>query len=102
MGKQQSKSSRKDDPAPTTVEHQKIYKPHNYYVPLPSPNPKVFQYKGNRKHANISNVNYLYPIDDNESDRIQDHHYIYRYVWDNNFSAPINELLNSHGSTILG
>ncbi|RIA85883.1 S-adenosyl-L-methionine-dependent methyltransferase [Glomus cerebriforme] len=105
MGKSQSKppkSSRNNNSTPSTIiEHQKIYKPHNYYVPLPPPNNKIFQYKGNRRHTNISNVNYLFPVDDNENDRIQDHHYIYRYIWDNNFSAPIEELLDSHGSTIL-
>ncbi|RGB38135.1 S-adenosyl-L-methionine-dependent methyltransferase [Rhizophagus diaphanus] len=107
MGKQQSKTSKPSKnnnsapSPPSTIEHQKVYKPHNYFDPLPPPNSKIFYYKENRRYPNLNNVNYLYPVDDNESDRIQDHHYFYRYIWDNNFSAPVHDLLNSHGSQIL-
>ncbi|CAG8583936.1 17258_t:CDS:2 [Funneliformis caledonium] len=61
----------------------------------------IYCYKGDRKFLNLSNVNYMYPIDDNESDRIQENYNLYRYVWNDNFSAPVKDLLNSNGSQVL-
>ncbi|CAI2177423.1 6671_t:CDS:2 [Funneliformis geosporum] len=61
----------------------------------------IYCYKGDRKFLNVSNVNYMYPIDDNESDRIQENYNLYRYVWNDNFSAPIKDILNSNNTQVL-
>ena len=72
-----------------------IYKPHNNIIPPPNFN--VFYYKHDRRYI----PNYLYPVDGNEIDRIQFQHDIYSLVWGNQFSAPINESLNTDHAKIL-
>ena len=80
------------------LKPEKIYKPHDY-VPLPPPNFDIFHYKGDRKY--ISGVNHLFPVDDNEFDRLQNQHIIYYHVWKSHFSAPINQLLNTVDAKVL-
>ncbi|CAG8527384.1 14241_t:CDS:2 [Funneliformis mosseae] len=40
-------------------------------------------------------TNYLFPKNDDEIDRIHYQHYIYKEVWEGNFSAPVDKLLES-------
>ncbi|CAG8487870.1 4328_t:CDS:2 [Funneliformis caledonium] len=47
-----------------------------------------------KKFLNDENCNYLLPIDDEEINRLQSQHYLYRYAWGGNFSSPVEELLS--------
>ncbi|CAG8702683.1 3086_t:CDS:1, partial [Racocetra persica] len=63
----------------------------------------TFQYIGNRKYcrSGIEDVNYVYPVDDDEVDRCQMQHFLMKHIWEGNFSAPVEELLSSHNTKVL-
>ncbi|RHZ86968.1 hypothetical protein Glove_41g104 [Diversispora epigaea] len=46
-------------------------------------------------------VQNLFPNNDDEIDRLHSQHYLYRHIWGNNFSAPIEEVLKVKGSRAL-
>ncbi|CAG8467703.1 7704_t:CDS:2 [Dentiscutata erythropus] len=58
---------------------------------------------GDRKYckSGIEDVNYVYPVDDDEVDRCQMQHFLMKHIWEGNFSAPIKELLTSYETKIL-
>jgi len=49
---------------------------------------------------NNDSVQYLLPNDDDEIDRLQMQHYLLRYIWQSNFSAPVKEILKC-GAKVL-
>ncbi|RIA80734.1 S-adenosyl-L-methionine-dependent methyltransferase [Glomus cerebriforme] len=61
-----------------------------------------YKYIDGRKYINIENCEYPLPNDDEEVNRLQSQHYLYRYAWGGNFSSPIEELLcNSNGNVTI-
>ncbi|CAG8714992.1 18390_t:CDS:2, partial [Racocetra fulgida] len=60
-----------------------------------------FRIVGGRKFHDPNTIKYPYPVDDEESDRLHLQHFWTRYIWQSNFSAPIENLLNYHEPTIL-
>ncbi|CAG8440558.1 6661_t:CDS:2 [Acaulospora morrowiae] len=54
-----------------------------------------FQYRNGRKYYNVPNSKYCLPLDDEEIDRLQLQHFLFRYIWQGNFSAPVEEMLES-------
>ncbi|RIA85892.1 S-adenosyl-L-methionine-dependent methyltransferase [Glomus cerebriforme] len=82
------------------LKPEKIYKPHDFNK-LPLPNFDIFHYKRNRRYTNVSGVNHLFPVDNDENDRLQHQHGICYHVWGNHFSAPIEELLKKDGTKVL-
>ncbi|CAG8627556.1 632_t:CDS:2, partial [Dentiscutata erythropus] len=61
-----------------------------------------FRIVGGRKFHDLNkDVKYPYPIDDEETDRLHLQHFWTRYIWQSNFSAPIEPLLTQHEPTIL-
>ncbi|CAG8778867.1 17236_t:CDS:2, partial [Cetraspora pellucida] len=61
-----------------------------------------FRFVGGRRFHDLNkDVKYPYPIDDEESDRLHLQHFWTRYIWQSNFSAPIEDLLINHEPTIL-
>ncbi|CAG8741479.1 13186_t:CDS:2 [Dentiscutata erythropus] len=60
-----------------------------------------FQYIDGRRFHNVENAIYPLPNDDNELDRLHLQHFLIRYIWQSNFSAPINQILSNPGSKIL-
>ncbi|CAG8647555.1 20289_t:CDS:2 [Gigaspora margarita] len=57
---------------------------------------------GGRKFHDLNkDIKYPYPIDDEETDRLHLQHFWTRYIWQSNFSAPIESLLTHHEPTIL-
>ncbi|CAG8552568.1 21543_t:CDS:1 [Cetraspora pellucida] len=63
----------------------------------------TFQYIGNRKYcrSGIEDVNYVYPVDDDEVDRCQMQHFLMKHIWEGNFSAPVEDLLSSYDTKVL-
>ncbi|CAG8808333.1 38686_t:CDS:2, partial [Gigaspora margarita] len=60
-----------------------------------------FRYADGRRFHNLENAGYPLPNDDEESDRLHLQHFLIRYIWQNNFSSPIDHILSSQGSKIL-
>ncbi|CAG8654355.1 15914_t:CDS:2 [Dentiscutata erythropus] len=60
-----------------------------------------FRYVDGRRFHNIENAVYQLPNDDDESDRLHLQHFIMRYVWQSNFSAPIEHILLKPNVKIL-
>ncbi|RIB07283.1 hypothetical protein C2G38_443255 [Gigaspora rosea] len=56
--------------------------------------PKEFRYVDGRRFHNVENAAYLLPNDDNEIDMM-------RYIWQSNFSVPINHILSNPGAKSL-
>jgi len=77
------------------------FKPHDNRTQIPPPNFKILSNKGNRVYTDVPHVNYLYPVDDNEADRIQYQHDISLRIWGSLFSAPVHELLSKGGAKVL-
>lgn len=44
-----------------------------------------------REFLNDMDVKFLFPIDDQERERILKEHVLYRYLWKGNYSAPVEE-----------
>ncbi|CAB4444700.1 unnamed protein product [Rhizophagus irregularis] len=68
-----------------------------------SPNEEeLFQYVDNRRFYKWNDyVNYVYPVDHDETDRSQMQHFMYKHVWGRNFSSPIEQELQSDSMRIL-
>ncbi|RIB28945.1 S-adenosyl-L-methionine-dependent methyltransferase [Gigaspora rosea] len=60
-----------------------------------------FRYVDGRRFHNLENAVYPLPNDDDESDRLHMQHFLIRYIWQNNFSAPIEHILNDPNTKIL-
>ncbi|RIB21729.1 S-adenosyl-L-methionine-dependent methyltransferase [Gigaspora rosea] len=60
-----------------------------------------FQYIDGRRYHNSENAVYHLPNDDDESDRLHMLHFLVRYIWQSNFSAPIEHILSKPGAKIL-
>ncbi|KAF0504391.1 S-adenosyl-L-methionine-dependent methyltransferase [Gigaspora margarita] len=60
-----------------------------------------FQYIDGRRFHNVENAVYPMPNDDDETDRLHFRHFLTRYIWQSNFSAPIKHILDSQETKIL-
>ncbi|KAL1922468.1 uncharacterized protein VTP21DRAFT_10007 [Calcarisporiella thermophila] len=58
---------------------------------LSTSNAHQFHYVDGRRFLNVRGIKYIMPSDEEEIDRLQMLHYIYRYLFQGNFSAPIRE-----------
>ncbi|RHZ83715.1 hypothetical protein Glove_88g31 [Diversispora epigaea] len=61
----------------------------------------IFRYAGGRRFHNVESSNYFLPNDDEEVDRLQLQHFLFRDIWDGNFSSPINDFIDQGGANIL-
>ncbi|CAG8534235.1 11714_t:CDS:2, partial [Scutellospora calospora] len=63
----------------------------------------TFHYIGDRKYcrSGIEDVNYVYPVDDDEVDRCQMQHFLMKHIWEGNFSAPVEEMLSNYDTKVL-
>ena len=61
---------------------------------------ELFKYVDGRRYHNVQNLRYYLPNDDEEVDRLQMQHYLSRYIWQSNFSAPVCELLKNGGEDV--
>ncbi|CAI2161753.1 17061_t:CDS:2 [Funneliformis geosporum] len=69
---------------------------------IASSNEDLFHYIGDRKFCKFSEkLNYVYPVDADESDRGQTSHFMYKHVWDGNFSAPVEQMLQDESTKVL-
>ncbi|CAG8515050.1 415_t:CDS:2 [Funneliformis caledonium] len=59
-----------------------------------------FKYVDGRRYHNVSNLRYHLPNDDIEIDRLQLQHYLTRYIWQSNYSAPVHDLLEHGGKGV--
>lgn len=60
-----------------------------------------YRFIGGRRFHNVGNSKYLLPCDDDELDRLHFQHYICRYIWKRNYSAPVKERLGAGGAHVL-
>ncbi|KAF0387511.1 S-adenosyl-L-methionine-dependent methyltransferase [Gigaspora margarita] len=60
-----------------------------------------FRFIDGRRFHNVKEVIYTLPNDDEESDRLRLQHFLIRYIWQSNFSAPIEHILSKPVSKIL-
>ncbi|CAG8771491.1 16480_t:CDS:2, partial [Cetraspora pellucida] len=60
-----------------------------------------FRYTNGRRFHNLENAVYPLPNDDDELDRLHLQHFMMRYIWQSNFSAPIKHILSSPRTKIL-
>ncbi|CAG8520408.1 23509_t:CDS:2 [Cetraspora pellucida] len=60
-----------------------------------------FQYLEGRRYHNTEGAIYPMPNDEDEQDRLHLQHFLMRYHWQSNFSAPINHILTKQGAKIL-
>ncbi|CAG8649167.1 3755_t:CDS:2 [Racocetra fulgida] len=59
-----------------------------------------FRYINGRRFHNVENVKYHLPNDENESDRLHSQHFILRYLWQSNFSSPVDHILSKPGAKV--
>ncbi|CAG8621763.1 18313_t:CDS:2 [Dentiscutata erythropus] len=60
-----------------------------------------FRYQDDRRYHNVEGAIYPMPNDEDEQDRLHLQHFLMRYLWQSNFSAPIDQILNTPGAQIL-
>ncbi|RIB27215.1 S-adenosyl-L-methionine-dependent methyltransferase, partial [Gigaspora rosea] len=60
-----------------------------------------FRYVNGRRFHNEEGVEYFLPNDEEEQDRLHLQHFLIRYIWQSNFSSPIQHLLTKPGTKIL-
>ncbi|KAF0549288.1 S-adenosyl-L-methionine-dependent methyltransferase [Gigaspora margarita] len=60
-----------------------------------------FHFEDGRRYHNVENAVYFLPNDNDECDRLHLQHFIERYFWQSNFSAPVDHLLNQEGTMVL-
>ncbi|CAG8450385.1 S-adenosyl-L-methionine-dependent methyltransferase [Gigaspora rosea] len=65
------------------------------------PSTTSYRYVDGRRFQNIENTRYPMPDDDEELDRLQRQHFLFRYLWESNFSAPIDEILRDNKCEVL-
>ncbi|CAG8700309.1 24566_t:CDS:2, partial [Dentiscutata erythropus] len=61
----------------------------------------IFHFEDGRRYHNVENAVYFLPNDDDECDRLHLQHFLERYIWQSNFFAPVNNLLNQEGTMVL-
>lgn len=59
-----------------------------------------YRFIDGRRFHNIRNSKYMMPCDDDELDRLHVLHYICRFIWQRNYSAPMHDRLSS-GALVL-
>ncbi|CAG8766408.1 2517_t:CDS:2 [Dentiscutata erythropus] len=60
-----------------------------------------FRFSDGRRYHNVEGAVYPMPNDEDEQDRLHLQHFLMRYLWQSNFSAPINHILTKPGSKII-
>ncbi|CAG8650042.1 203_t:CDS:2, partial [Cetraspora pellucida] len=60
-----------------------------------------FLYVDGRRFHNVENVKYHLPNDENETDRLNSQHSMLRYLWQSNFSSPVDDILSKPGARVL-
>jgi hypothetical protein len=70
------------------------------FLPCNQPSNSNFQYIGGRRYHIAEKIRYALPDDDEEVYRLQVVHYLLRYVWNSNFSAPVEGMLKSGGHVL--
>ncbi|RGB30522.1 S-adenosyl-L-methionine-dependent methyltransferase [Rhizophagus diaphanus] len=60
-----------------------------------------FRYANGRRFHNDENSMYFLPNDEEEVDRLQLEHFLFRYIWEDNFSSPIRDLIDKGDAKVL-
>ncbi|CAG8531511.1 12690_t:CDS:1 [Racocetra fulgida] len=63
--------------------------------------PSLFRYIDGRRYHNDENSKYPLPNDDEEINRLQSQHYLFRHAWGKNYSSPVEEILRAGGARVL-
>ncbi|CAG8666510.1 24601_t:CDS:2 [Cetraspora pellucida] len=65
------------------------------------PSKNIFRSVHGRRFHNDVNSKYILPNDDEEVDRLQLQHFLYRTIWNGNYSAPVAEILEHGNCNVL-
>ncbi|CAG8788819.1 17549_t:CDS:1, partial [Acaulospora morrowiae] len=65
------------------------------------PSNTSFRYIDGRRYHDDETSRYPLPNDDEEINRLQLQHYLFRYAWKDNFSSPVKEMLEMGGARVL-
>ncbi|CAI2185876.1 5702_t:CDS:2 [Funneliformis geosporum] len=68
---------------------------------LPPKTKEEFRIEEGRRFHNVETIKYFLPNDDEELDRLHLQHYMWRYLWQSNFSAPVDDLLQKEETKVL-
>ncbi|CAG8638815.1 17625_t:CDS:2, partial [Gigaspora margarita] len=60
-----------------------------------------FRYIDGRRYHNTENAVYPLPNDEYETDRLHIQHFLVRYIWQSNFSAPVEHILSKPDAKVL-
>ncbi|CAG8489381.1 3549_t:CDS:2, partial [Dentiscutata heterogama] len=60
-----------------------------------------FRYVDGRRFHNEENAIYQMPNDEHETDRLHLQHFLLRYLWQSNISAPVDHILSKQGAKVL-
>ncbi|CAG8450867.1 58_t:CDS:2 [Funneliformis mosseae] len=60
-----------------------------------------FRYIDGRRFHNVQTSKYPLPNDDEECDRLHMQHFLMRYVWQGNFTSPVEHILSDENSKVL-
>ncbi|RIB04559.1 S-adenosyl-L-methionine-dependent methyltransferase [Gigaspora rosea] len=60
-----------------------------------------FRYIGGRRFHNVLDAKYFLPNDNGEVDRLEGQHFLYRHIWQGNFSSPVTQRLQQPGACVL-
>ncbi|RIA89536.1 S-adenosyl-L-methionine-dependent methyltransferase [Glomus cerebriforme] len=60
-----------------------------------------FRFAEGRRFHNVEGIPYFLANDKEEISRLQMHHYLYKYIWQSIYSAPMHEKLTSGGLRVL-
>src|SRR5688572_1316851 len=67
-----------------------------------SPNKnKSFRFENGRRFHNDESSKYFLPNDEDEIDRLHSQHFLIKYVWQRNYLAPVDDLLENEKAKIL-
>ena len=60
-----------------------------------------FRYTDGRRFHNVESSKYVLPNDDKECDRLRLQHFLWKDIWQSNFSAPVEKVLTREGTKVL-
>ncbi|CAG8438907.1 8530_t:CDS:2 [Funneliformis mosseae] len=58
-------------------------------------NKGFYRFINGRKYFDMDGSSYALPVDDEECDRLQIQHFLFRHVWQRNFSSPVKQMLEN-------
>jgi len=64
-------------------------------------NKEDFHFIDGKRYHNPENSKYVLPVDDDECERLNLIHVVFRCAWQGNFASPVEHILKSKGAKVL-